>query len=111
MAQITRFLNVTVLDGSGAPGFVADVEIEDDRITAVGQTASAGDAVEIEAHDTVHGWSGRAGGRVLKKPTPRSGARTKEPSSRGRQGPGVGKKYRIEGLRHQAKRGGWTRSG
>ena len=48
MAEITRFQNVTVLDGSGAPGFVADVEIEDDRITAVGQTASAGDAVEID---------------------------------------------------------------
>lgn len=44
---MTRFLNVTVFDGSGAPGFVADVEVDGDRITGVG-AASTTEAAEID---------------------------------------------------------------
>ena len=47
MVGLTRFCNVTVFDGSGAPGFVADVEIDGDRIVNVG-TATGVAADEIE---------------------------------------------------------------
>lgn len=45
MPEITRFRNVTVFDGSGAPGFTADVEIDGDRIVNVGV------ATEANAHE------------------------------------------------------------
>lgn len=52
---MTRFLDVTVFDGSGAPGFLADVEIKADRVVTVGARHEAisdadtdGAAVEID---------------------------------------------------------------
>lgn len=45
---ITRFRNVTVFDGSGAPGFEATVEIDGDRIVGVGDASDA-DATEVDA--------------------------------------------------------------
>ena len=47
MPEITRFCNVTVFDGSGAPGFTADVEISGDRITSVGPPSGV-EADEID---------------------------------------------------------------
>lgn len=39
----------TVYDGSGAPGYVADVAIEADRIVAVGDLSTAKGEAEIDA--------------------------------------------------------------
>ncbi|MFO0996409.1 MAG: D-aminoacylase [Alphaproteobacteria bacterium] len=47
------FRNATVVDGTGAAGFVADVAIADDRILAVGMLASSRAASEIDAKGKV----------------------------------------------------------
>lgn len=41
--------NGRIVDGTGAPGYIADVAIDGDRIAAVGQLAEAGDAAVIDA--------------------------------------------------------------
>lgn len=44
------FRQAMVIDGSGEPGFVADVSVEGDRIAAVGDVGAVGaGAVEIDA--------------------------------------------------------------
>ena len=42
-----------VVDGSGAPGRRADVAIEDDRISAIGDLASITAAVDVDANGLV----------------------------------------------------------
>jgi N-acyl-D-amino-acid deacylase len=37
----------TIVDGSGSPGFVGDVVIEDDRITSVGEAATSGTVIDV----------------------------------------------------------------
>ncbi len=51
MAQTTLLKGGTVLDGTGAPAFHADVLIEDDLIQEVGQLAAPPDAAVLDCRD------------------------------------------------------------
>jgi N-acyl-D-amino-acid deacylase len=49
MAYSLVIKNGRIVDGTGRPSFIADIGVEDDRITMVGRISDPGDAELIDA--------------------------------------------------------------